>query len=386
MTKGKILLFTTDYPPAEGGGIGTHAHFMVDSLRKMGWEFNVLSEFYISCSPEEIREYSLKNEYPIQQLPSSPTFISLIKKILFCWKIARIYKPDLIIGTGRHTTWFAALISFLTRRPLITIGHGTEFTQVTSKNDLRNNRLAYNRSTVLIAISEHTKQVIQSIGLKPKKIEVIHNPANETIFKQLDIEQVQKFKNLKGLKNKRLLLTSGALTERKGQKVVIECLPKVLERHPDLVYVAVGLPNKKREFLELAKQLGVEDNVLFPGVVEINELILWLNACDLFIMTSIDDKGDYEGFGIATIEAALCGKTSIVSDNGGLPEAVVNDVTGIVVQEKNILETSKAISFLLSNPVKLSELSQNALERACAKYTYKMKAEEYNKVLSNLIE
>ncbi len=385
MNKGKILLFTTDFPPAQGGGIGTHAHFMVDSLRELGWEFSVLSEYYIPCSTEEIREYSNRNGYTINQLPSSPTAMSLLKKIFFCWKVALKYKPDLIIGTGRHTTWFAALISFLTRRPLVTIGHGTEFTQITSKNDIRNNRLAYNRSTLLIAISHHTEKIIHKVGLNPKKIEVIHNAANETIFKKIDENTVQDFINSKGLQNKKIILTSGALTTRKGQKVVIESLPRVLENHPNLVYVAVGLPNKKEEFIELAQKLNIEENVLFPGIVEIKDLVLWLNACEFFIMTSVNDDGDYEGFGIAVIEAALCGKTSIVSDNGGLPEAVEHGFTGIVVQEKNILETSNAINSLLNNPERLAKLSKNAWDRAFTRYTYQNKADEYNKVLSDII-
>ena len=153
-----------------------------------------------------------------------------------------------------------------------------------------------------------------------------------------------------------------------------------------MVYVAVGLPNKKNEFLQLAKELNIEDKVFFPGVVEQKELLLWLNACDLFTMTSVNNNGDYEGFGIAVLEAALCGKTSLVSDNGGLKEAVMNLKTGVVVKENDIKDTAEAIIDLFSNDKKLQELSKMANKHTLENGTYSIKGKEYDQVLSQLIK
>lgn len=381
----KVLLFTTDFPPSIGGGIGTHAHFMVDSLRMLGWSFVVCSEYYISCTNKSIDEYSRQKDIPIYKLPSSPSVIKLIKKVAFCVKIGLSHKPDIVVGTGRHTTWFAALVSVFISRPLITIGHGTEFSQKTSSFDLFLNRISYSKSNVLIAISEFTKEVIMNSKIKPKYIQVMNNPANETLFRKLGDEEVDNFRRERGIKDKKIILTSGALSKRKGQHIVIESLPHVLEKFPDVLYVAVGLPLKKIELEILSKKLGVSGHVLLPGIVEEDELLLWLNSCEVFAMTSVHDDGDYEGFGIAVIEAALCGKTAIVSDNGGLKEAVRNGETGIVVPEGDALAVANAIITLFENENKMRELERNAYEYACNNSTYGIKAIEYDKVFSSIL-
>lgn len=385
MSKGKILLFTTDFPPSVGGGIGTHSHFMVENLMKLGWEFVVLSEYYIPSTEEKIERYSKEKGYKIYKLPTSHSIITLVKKLYYCYRIALKYKPDIIIGTGRHTTWFAAIISFFTRAKLVTIGHGTEFTQQTSKNDFRWNRLAYGRSDILIAISQATKDIIRESGISPKRIEIIHNGANEHLFKKLNPTLIQNFKTEHGLTGKKVIFSSGALSDRKGQKIIIQSLPIVLKILPEVVYVAVGLPNKKQEFLDLAIELGVEKTVLFPGIVSNDELVLWLNACDLFTMTSINVNGDYEGFGIAVLEAALCGKTSLVSDNGGLVEAVLNNETGIVVKEGDLNATAESLLDLLMNTEKRKNLAEKASLHTKQSGTYSNVSEKYNILLTNLI-
>jgi phosphatidylinositol alpha-1,6-mannosyltransferase len=245
--------------------------------------------------------------------------------------------------------------------------------------------LAYGRSDLLIAISEKTKDIVLECGISPKRIEVIHNGANEQIFKKLNSTLVQNFKIEHGLTGKKVIFSSGALSDRKGQKIIVQSLPKVLEVLPEVVYVAVGLPNKKQELLELATELGVEKNVLFPGIVSNEELVLWLNACDLFTMTSVNVNGDYEGFGIAVLEAALCGKTSLVSDNGGLVEAVLNNETGIVVKEGDINATAESLLDLLINNEKRKMLSENVSLHTQQTGIYSVVSDKYNTLLTNLI-
>lgn len=374
----KAVLFTTDFPPSNGGGILTHSHFLVDSLSQLGWQFCVLSEYYIDSTDENISDYSKKQGYSIYRMPKAPNKLSFIKKIWFCYKIVKKFDPDIIIGSGRHPVWIAAIISKMTRTKLVTIGHGTEFTQVTSKNDLKWNRLAFGKSDLLIAISEHTKSIIKKCSIVPKKMVVITNAANESIFKKLPEEEIATFKKKHNLVGKRVILATGALSERKGQNVLIRALPKILEKIPNAIFVAIGIPHKKDKMISLAEQLDVIGSVQFPGVVSEQDLVLWLNSCDLFSMTSVNDKGDYEGFGIAVLEAALCGKTAVVSNNGGLPEAVSHGVTGLVVPENDPEATANAIIDLLSDETKLNRLSQYAFENVSESATYPKKANQYN--------
>jgi phosphatidylinositol alpha-1,6-mannosyltransferase len=381
----KILLFTTDFPPSHGGGICTHSAFLVEILRPLGWEINVLCEYYIDSSEEEINKYSFENNIVIQKLKPAPSLIQLLKKIWFCLEYTRKYKPNILLASGRHPTWYAAIISKITRIPLVTIGHGTEFTQQTSKKDFKWNRLAYSQSSLLIAISEFTKKTIENCGIKPKKIVVIHNAANENEYKLLNSTDINSFKLKNNLLGKKIILATGSLSERKGQKVVIKALPKIINEIPNAIFIAVGIPTLKKEMLNLAKALQVEKNVFFPGKVSAKELLFWLNSCDLFTMTSINYNGDYEGLGIAVIEAALCGKTALVSNNGGLPEAVIHDVTGIVVPENDSEKTANEIIKILKDETLHSRLSKNALHDALEYNAYKVKANEYHKELIKLL-
>jgi phosphatidylinositol alpha-1,6-mannosyltransferase len=385
MTK-KIVLFTTDFPPSIGGGISTHSSFLVEILRPLGWEFEILCEYYIDSSLEEIKKYSSEYNLKITKLKPAPSIIQLIKKIWFCYKYAKKYKPDILLGTGRHPTWYAAVVSKLTGIPLVTIGHGTEFTEKTSKHDFIWNKLAYSQSSLLISISEFTKKTIENCGIKPKQIVVINNAANENEFKILDQQIIDEFKLKKGLVNKKIILSVGSITERKGQKVLIKALPKIISEFPDVVYVAIGLPFMKSEMIELSKLYGVENNVMFPGKVDQSELIYWLNSCHLYSMTSINNNGDYEGFGIAVLEAALCGKTAVVSDNGGLKEAVKHNITGIIVQENNHEETASAIINVLKNEKALATLSENARKNALENNSYSVKSYEFDKELKLVLK
>ncbi len=382
----KILLFTTDFPPSLGGGICTHSSFLVEILRPLGWEFEILCEYYIDSSVEEIKKYSSENNLKITKLKPAPSIIQLVKKIWFCYIYAKQYKPDILLGTGRHPTWYAAVVSKLTGIPLVTIGHGTEFTEKTSKRDFKWNKLAYSQSSLLIAISEFTKKTIENCRIKPKKIVVINNAANENEFKILDQQIIDKFKLCKGLADKKIILSVGSITERKGQKVLIKALPKIISEFPDVVYVAIGLPFMKSEMIELSKLNGVENNIMFPGKVDQSELIYWLNSCHLYSMTSINNNGDYEGFGIAVLEAALCGKTAVVSDNGGLKEAVKHHITGIIVQENNHEETASAIINVLKNEKVLSTLSENARNNALENNSYSVKSREFDRELKLVLK
>ncbi|MFN5879307.1 MAG: glycosyltransferase, partial [Flavobacteriales bacterium] len=154
----------------------------------------------------------------------------------------------------------------------------------------------------------------------------------------------------------------------------------------DIFYVAIGLPYQLKELYNLARELNLQEHILFPGVVDQQELVYWLNACDIYSMMSINDNGDYEGFGIAVLEAALCGKTAVVSDNGGLPEAVKNGITGLVVPENDPEKTAEAVILLLENEKLKTELEINANQHVMSSGTYHSQVEKYDHYLSQLLK
>ena len=225
-----------------------------------------------------------------------------------------------------------------------------------------------------------------ALGVHPQKERVIPNGADDDLFRPVENEQIELFRQRLGLENKPLLLTVGNVTERKGQDVVIRALPELLQSVPEVHYLLVGLPTLKAELTNLAQRLGVEDRVHFLGRLDAQALVAAYNACDVYVMTSRHSKsGDFEGYGIAAVEAALCGKPAVVSGGSGLEEAIQPDQTGLVVPEDDPGATAVAIARLLQDgPLRL-QFGLKARQRALTEQTWANRVALYDQALREIV-
>ncbi len=177
----------------------------------------------------------------------------------------------------------------------------------------------------------------------------------------------------------------GNVTERKGHDIVVRALPEILRRQPNTHYLVAGLPTRGRELEELAESLGVKDHVRLLGRVEADRLVRLLNAADVFVMTSRRTAdGDVEGYGIAAVEAALCGLPSVVSGGSGLAEAVRDGETGLVVPAEDAPATAGAILSLLENEAERRAMGERARRRASAEQTWERCAARYDEALRSV--
>jgi len=130
----------------------------------------------------------------------------------------------------------------------------------------------------------------------------------------------------------------------------------------------------------------VADRVHFLGRVDESTLIEAYNACDVFVMTSRHTAdGDFEGYGIAVVEAALCGKPAVVSGDSGLEEAVLDGETGLVVPQNDPTATASAIIRLLTDEKLYFRLAEQARLRALSEQTWDHRVGEYHSILCSLI-
>lgn len=195
-------------------------------------------------------------------------------------------------------------------------------------------------------VSDYTAGLLHDHGVPAQRIEVVINGTDPRMFYPAD---QQKARRVIGITADKVLLTITRLVSRKGVDTTLRAFREVLRHHPDSQYVVVGDGEQKRQLMQLADQLEIGHAIRFEGRVPHENLIHYYNACDVFVMPSKTERPDVEGFGIVFLEANACEKPVIGTFSGGIPSAVVNGETGILVEERDHRALASSISDLFTD-------------------------------------
>ena len=384
MLKPRVLILTSELPPGPGG-IGTHAHQLALQLQRHAWDVEVVAVQELA-SDDEIQRFNASQLFPIRhlrQLPGAPA--KLAYRFASASSVIRRFRPHVIVASGERMVWLAAGLQRLHRVPYVAMGHAMEF-NVPARWQRAINRFCYERADGVICVSHYTEARMLARGIDAKVRAVIPNGADESRFHAVDADEVAAFRRAHGLEDATILLTLGSVHERKGQDVVIRALPRIVAKFPDVHYVAIGQPYRKDDFTRLATTLGIAPHVHILGILEAPEIVRALNAASLFVMTSQHTPdGDYEGYGIAVVEAALCARPAVVSDNSGVIEAIEPGETGAVAKISDPESTADAIIALLSDRARLRRMGELARERALRDKTWKRRGEAYDGFLRQFV-
>ena len=178
-------------------------------------------------------------------------------------------------------------------------------------------------------------------------------------------------------------MTLGRLVSReraKGIDEVMEVLPGLARRHPDLAYLVAGDGPDRRRLEDKAAALGIRDRVIFCGRVAETEKAAHYRLADAYVMPS---RG--EGFGIVLLEAMACGSPVVTSDATSLPEVVGDAAITVNAHDEGAL--SNAMHDVLTNVELRQELSRRVPKRAQL-FSNRRMAEStlavYDEVLSGL--
>lgn len=221
-----------------------------------------------------------------------------------------------------------------------------------------------NNANKIITISYYTKKILESIGVPSEKIIIIPPGVSLAEFSPgLKNENIiKKF----GLDGKFTLLTVSRLVERKGHDKVIESIIQLKSQLKNIVYLIVGQGPNEEYLRKLVKDNHLGDYVKFVGFIPDDELIDYYRTCDIFIMLSreIEEQGDVEGYGIVFTEANACEKPVIGGFSGGVGDAIIDGVTGLLVDPTDIKEISKSIKTLYINKEKRESMGRAGREIA----------------------
>lgn len=208
-------------------------------------------------------------------------------------------------------------------------------------------------ASVLIAISRWTRKealsLLEDLGLNGKDIDVRLLPLGtdpEHFRPRVDPSSVRA---RYGLVEGRWLLTVARLAAHKGIDTVLHVLAALREQHPDLRYLVVGRGDRLSHLEGLARDLGVADRVRFLTDVPDSDLPALYNTAEIYLGLSRPAGLMIEGFGISLSEASASGIPVVAGSGGGIPDAVRDGETGLLVDAEGPDAAIAAVRLLLGD-------------------------------------
>lgn len=234
-------------------------------------------------------------------------------------------------------------------------------------------RMVYAGADVIFANSVNTRRMLSELGIAADRIELVY-PGVDTERFRPDIDATEIRRRI-APRDEMVLLSVGRLQTRKGHDLMIQAVGHLTrQQHRSLRYVIVGDGQERSRLEALVDQCGVRENVTFSGEVPAELLPQYYAACDIFVLPNRVDQGDVEGFGIVFLEAAASGKPAVGGRSGGVPEAVADRVTGLLVGGTDVEELATTIARLLDSESLRRSLGDAGRARAVREFGWEAAA------------
>lgn len=261
--------------------------------------------------------------------------------------------------------------------PIICLTHGNELLSDTETKTKRIKNVL-NKVNYIIANSIFTKNLVNDLTMNDLFVDVIHPGAS-------DLRNTEA-KEVLDIMGNPIVLTLARLEKRKGHKFIIQSIKKLLSEFPKLQYIIAGDGPELQNLKKLVKLESLEKNINFVGNINDAQKKYLFEKTNLMIMPTLDETKNcsIEGFGISYLEAAFFSIPSIASNVGGTPEAVINNITGKIIN--SIDELYPSIRELLINKKQRLSLGQNAQKRAVAEFNWSFIAKKYLSIINTLVK
>jgi glycosyltransferase involved in cell wall biosynthesis len=229
----------------------------------------------------------------------------------------------------------------------------------------------------VIAVSEWTKKdAMELYRLDEDKITVIYEGVNP-LFRPASQERISALRQKYGILNK-FILSVGTIEPRKNLTSLVEAYRSLKDQDRELQLVIVGKKGWLYEgFFRKLRELGLEEDVIFPGFVSDEDLPTLYSAADLFVLPSL-----YEGFGLPVLEAMACGTPVITSNASSLPE--VTGEAALLVDPHDTGALVRAARAVLDGEELRSELRAKGPKQA-ARFSWEKAARETLVVYTSLL-
>jgi len=324
----KILMISQEAPPMVGGA-GVVGWQNAKRLCEVGNDVT-----FLTVSNEVL----IDDDLDVVVTPRIPKFWLLF----FITKIHGLLKKefDIIIindiGAALAFSMFLNDKSIL-RRTIVYL-HGGEVKSIFKKTNILFEVFCFeSRYTKLlkecksiIAVSYYMKNYFLEstrIDAISEKIKVIYAGVDGYIFKPIEYDI---YKQYSIDRDKKILLSVSRITKDKGYDVKFNVFKKLIENNSEFHWIVVGGGGYLDELKELSRANHLDDFITFLGPLERKELPVLYSSADVFWLLS-----NQEAFGLAYIEAQMCGTPAIGLNNSGVVESISNNVSGFLVKDED---------------------------------------------------
>jgi phosphatidylinositol alpha-1,6-mannosyltransferase len=382
----KTLFLTEFYPPLVGG-----------SCNMFAWRFQLYPPdciVVLTKLVEHSQDFDKNLKYLVKRVPLRRRGPKGFEWLGLVWELikagislARQHHVEVIQCARPFPEGLAGyVIAKLLRKKLVLNAHGDDIAQYQNypvERVLMN--LVIRVADLNLANSTFTASLIKQQGGREGRIAIVTPGFDPAPLQQVEPANVSRLRERLG--GTPIILTVGRIQRHKGQDYVIQALPEVLKRFPDVTYVIVGPlkgwpPGYAETLLHLAEQSGVSQHVILVGEVDITELPLYYLACDVFVMPNrLVPPGDVEGFGIVFLEASSLGKPVIGGNSGGVSDAIQHGKTGLLVNGDSVSDIAQGILTVLSDPKLAQEMGEQGKVFALS-MTHEQVFQRYQEVMS----
>ncbi|MBA2564610.1 MAG: glycosyltransferase family 4 protein [Gemmatimonadetes bacterium] len=377
----KTLFVSPDFKPAPGGIAELYLNLLLRFPRGAVDVLTVRAEGWQDEFP-----------FPVERLPmdfrQSSRAIGLTRLTARAEARVRAEAHDLVqIGTLRPAGAVGALIHRLRGVPYLIYVHGKDVLKERAKVDRSRlyragARDILTRAGAVIANSRFTAELVQDLaraaGVRgmEQRVRVVHPGADPERFRPGD-EGVAELRERHGLEEARVVLTVARLESRKGIDRTLEAISVLGAAFSDLVYVVAGEGPQSEALARRSSAPDLAGRIRFLGHVPDAELPAWYRMAEVFLLPSRRELGDeVEGFGIAALEASASGVPVIGGRSGGVPEAVAEDRTGLLVEPRDPRSIASALRRLLTDTGLAARLGRGGREAVLRHFNWDRAAAE----------
>jgi glycosyltransferase involved in cell wall biosynthesis len=380
-------MFTWEFPPRIIGGISPHVNFLSKNLAKNGVKVYVVTcdfpgtpKHEIIDGVEVVRIDSYKNP-----APDFATWVYLMNVNMQQEAATLVNSLDGDVDLFHAHDWLVATagigLKHVFRKPLLATIHSTE---IGRRNGLHNDSekmiheteawLAYEAWKVICCSDYMISHVQWAYTLPTDKLVKIENGVNIGTYMKTEKARSPSFREKFALSHEKIVLFVGRLVYEKGVHVLVNAVPKILEK-VNAKIIIIGSGYMKEQLLTIARHMNLPHKILLTGFVDSETLINLQQCADVCVVPSL-----FEPFGIVALEAMAAKSPVVVSDTGGLSEIVKHDVDGIKVSPNNVDSLALGITEVLLDQAYANWLKKNAYKKIQEKYRWE-KIAEHTKIL-----